>query len=235
MGFSPDMPFMFGRYTYVGNDPINMMDPDGQCGRSPYVSVACENFFQGTWEGVTGSYTAYRVSQQAMNGDPRAQFIFIGMGVALDIAMANPSVTGDVAISVLKNNPARLVGRVTGGAAVGIFASKGFGAIWRRLGGGSFGGASATASIGLTNLSAGQIGGIVNQLGSLYDTANEMGFDPGSLPTQALGDAAVVAALGGDLRINSETGEVTAQMRETGSRTRRTVTIGTLDRVEEEE
>ena len=29
MGFSPDMPFMFGRYTYVGNDPVNLFDPFG--------------------------------------------------------------------------------------------------------------------------------------------------------------------------------------------------------------
>ena len=30
VGFSPDQPFMFGRYTYVGNDPINGFDPDGR-------------------------------------------------------------------------------------------------------------------------------------------------------------------------------------------------------------
>ncbi len=30
VGFSPDMPFMFGRYTYVGNDPVNGIDPDGR-------------------------------------------------------------------------------------------------------------------------------------------------------------------------------------------------------------
>ncbi len=30
VGFSPDMPFMFGRYTYVGNDPVNLTDPTGK-------------------------------------------------------------------------------------------------------------------------------------------------------------------------------------------------------------
>ena len=29
VGFSPDMPFMFGRYTYVANDPVNGVDPTG--------------------------------------------------------------------------------------------------------------------------------------------------------------------------------------------------------------
>jgi len=29
VGFSPDKPFMFGRYTYVGNDPVNGVDPFG--------------------------------------------------------------------------------------------------------------------------------------------------------------------------------------------------------------
>jgi len=30
VGFSPAQPFMFGRYTYVGNDPINGIDPTGE-------------------------------------------------------------------------------------------------------------------------------------------------------------------------------------------------------------
>jgi len=30
VGFTPEMPFMFGRYTYVGNDPVNAWDPDGE-------------------------------------------------------------------------------------------------------------------------------------------------------------------------------------------------------------
>ena len=30
VGFSPAQPFMFGRYTYVGNDPVNLTDPTGK-------------------------------------------------------------------------------------------------------------------------------------------------------------------------------------------------------------
>jgi len=30
VNFSPDKPFMFGRYTYVGNDSVNGVDPDGK-------------------------------------------------------------------------------------------------------------------------------------------------------------------------------------------------------------
>jgi len=33
VGFTPEMPFMFGRYTYVGNDPVNLTDPTGMCPR----------------------------------------------------------------------------------------------------------------------------------------------------------------------------------------------------------
>ncbi len=32
VNFSPDKPFMFGRYTYVGGDPVNGVDPFGLCG-----------------------------------------------------------------------------------------------------------------------------------------------------------------------------------------------------------
>jgi RHS repeat-associated protein len=30
VGFSVDQPFMFGRYSYVGNDPVNAWDPFGE-------------------------------------------------------------------------------------------------------------------------------------------------------------------------------------------------------------
>ncbi len=32
INFSPDAPYMFNRYTYVNNDPVNMIDPDGEFG-----------------------------------------------------------------------------------------------------------------------------------------------------------------------------------------------------------
>lgn len=33
IGFSPQRPEMFGRYTYVGNDPVNLIDPNGESAR----------------------------------------------------------------------------------------------------------------------------------------------------------------------------------------------------------
>jgi RHS repeat-associated protein len=42
VGFTPDQPFMFWRYTYVGNDPINSWDPFGmQPEDCPYASRIC--------------------------------------------------------------------------------------------------------------------------------------------------------------------------------------------------
>ncbi|MEO0696970.1 MAG: RHS repeat-associated core domain-containing protein [Pseudomonadota bacterium] len=213
-------------YAYVANDPVNMVDPNGLMG----VPGPLKNFAVGFKEGASGSYTAYRVSQQALNGDPKAQFIMIGMGFGYDLAVANPRVTGDIAKSVLQNSPVKLAGRVAGGTAVGVAGSKGFGLAWKALGGGSKGLTAANLSILSTNLSAGQIGGIANQLGGLYDSASEMGFDPGSLSMQALGDAAVVAAVGGELRIDSETGEISTRASRADSRIKRKITIGKLEK-----
>jgi len=36
VGFSAGRPFMFGRYTYVGNDPVNGTDPTGMAGDTPF-------------------------------------------------------------------------------------------------------------------------------------------------------------------------------------------------------
>jgi len=41
VGFTPDMPFMFGRYTYVGNDPVNAWDPDGAILQFVVAAGAC--------------------------------------------------------------------------------------------------------------------------------------------------------------------------------------------------
>jgi len=47
VNFSPDKPFMFGRYTYVGNDPIGAWDPEGE---------ECVNSGDGTTNCVTDDY-----------------------------------------------------------------------------------------------------------------------------------------------------------------------------------
>ena len=31
VGFTPEEPYMFNRYAYVGNDPVNFWDPFGEC------------------------------------------------------------------------------------------------------------------------------------------------------------------------------------------------------------
>ena len=67
-----------------------------------------------------------------------------------------------------------------------------------------------------------------NQLGSLYGSAVSLGFDPGSISVQALGDAAVVAAVGGELNIDAKTGDISAKVSQPGSRLKRRITIGTL-------
>jgi len=37
VGFSPGAPYMFNRYTYVGNDPVNNTDPTGRCGEGKTI------------------------------------------------------------------------------------------------------------------------------------------------------------------------------------------------------
>ncbi len=56
VGFSPDQPFMFNRYTYVGNDPINAWDPFGtECVNADDGNTTCTtNDYDVTFETPKG-------------------------------------------------------------------------------------------------------------------------------------------------------------------------------------
>ncbi len=198
------------------------------------MAPACREFFRGAWEGARGSYTAYQLSKGIQAGDPRSLFIGHGMSVGLQLASRDTGLAAELASQSMANNLPRFAGRVTGGAGSSLAGGKGTGAAFKKLGASKLATRGARASVTITNFSSGQIAAAATALGGLYDSASEAGFDPGSISVGALGNGAIVSAMGGDINFNSETGAITARLpAKTGSRIRQTVKLGTLKKNEE--
>ena len=76
VGFSVGRPFMFGRYSYVGNDPVNATDPDG---KDPCTSSGCS--------GQINISTGAPIKRSELALKAQGAFIIAGTGVLLVAAV----------------------------------------------------------------------------------------------------------------------------------------------------
>jgi RHS repeat-associated protein len=228
VGFSADAPQMFNRYSYTFNDPVNAFDPTGEYPLRP--SDPRYQFAIGFYEGATGMFTAYSLSQGIKQGDPKSLWIATGMAVGGQLALANKSKAARLAVDSMSKNIPRVAGRTAGGAATSLAGSKGVGALFSKLGAGKFTIAAGGLSIGVTNFSTGQIAAATTALGGLYNSISEAGYDPGNVSLETLGGSALISAAGGDLSFNAKTGAIAATLpAKTGSRLGERVIIGTIE------
>ena len=226
-------PGMFNRYSYTFNDPMNNIDPDGECAFSMAVRAnnGAGDFCRGFVEGATGTYTAWKLSHGIKRGDPRSLFIANGMSVGAQIAINNPSKATKLAADSLAMNKARITGRVAGGTAVSLAGSKAIKKGLEKLGAGRSTKKAAGASFGAANFSSGQIASATLALGGLYDSISEAGYNPGNLSVGAVGSAALVSAAGGEISFDSKTGAVTATLpARTGSRIPERVKLNKIEK-----
>ena len=95
VGFSADKPFMFNRYSYTFNDPVNMVDPDGEFG-------------------VLGALVGAAAEGLAIYSDSKGgKKVSLGEGVA--------RVAGSAALGALGGGVAgRVVGAIAGAGAKAI-------------------------------------------------------------------------------------------------------------------
>jgi len=216
-------------YAYVGNDPVNLTDPDGACASHVGMSHECQQFLRGTWEGARGPYTAYELSRGIERGDPRSMFIYAGMSYGADLVARDIGLAAEIGSKSITSNVPRFIGRVVGGLAFSASINRGVGSILNKLKATSAVSASSALSISATTFSFGQIASATTALGGLHDSVLQAGYDPGSLTAESIGSAAIVSAVGGDINFNAETGVITGELpAQTGSRIRRTIDLGTL-------
>ena len=147
VAFSVDQPQYFNRYSYALNDPVNMIDPDGQ------EANPAANFYRGAtdWARDTGYFFGGRIVVPATKGlyerDAYARFL-AGQALSnsiLDYGLNNIGKIAPQAVERMVRNPAYTAGRLSAGAAVGRFALS---HVYGPVGG---------ASLGITMSTVGQI------------------------------------------------------------------------------
>ena len=199
-------------YAYIGNDPINGVDPDGQEGACFYAPSRCNyqpnphvaNFLSGVFSYPRDLYTEVRhdirlsglAGREAQN---RALLVDHMAERALVWASQNWQQAYAIGRDYLTDNKAYVAGRVVTGAAVTLRAGQGAG-----------------RALGAMVLTGGAVRALNNVAGALE--ANRISTD--TLSGRALGTIYGVGAMGGSVGFNARTGDITATFRtqETGSR-----------------
>jgi hypothetical protein len=213
-------------YAYVGNDPINTIDPTGQEGTCIYGPSLCsnmgqpavENFFRGVTSYVQDLAANVRhvIDQTGLRGvaaQNRANLVIQLGSRALTGAADNPQRAARFLADFIKKNPAHALGR----AGTNLM----FGFIGRGQG-------------GLTLNASALVGGGVRAIDSLVSQMENGGVDPRSLSNSSLASVAVAGGMGANIRFDPRSGDVTASISSTRSGSRisenTTVTVCNVNR-----
>lgn len=204
-------------YAYVGNDPVNHLDPDGRevasfsiYGRGPEMGQpAAENFLSGVFSYPADLYSEIRhtirlsglIGREAQN---RALLVDRITERGLDWITQNPAQAIGIARNWVSNNQAFAAGRGLTGLAVSA-----------RIG-------HAGAALGVASFAGGGVRALNNVVGALE--ANQISTD--TLSGRAVASIYTAGALGGSVGFNARTGNisVTTRVQEIGSRIIRTDT-----------
>jgi len=223
-------PGMVNRYAYTMGDPVNMVDPDGQCSGAVYGSSGGVNEFctgladglVGSYYGAYGSLASFGVfGSKAAN---RAQLVGRAIDTGATLFINNSkSVSELVYANLVDQGIAYHAGNFVGAAAPAIAITRGLGAS-----------TSASAGIGASNGLLARYGGAYAAVDGFLKEAEAAGFDTSEINNDLLGNVALAGAAGGQVNYDSGTGSVTVTFSQgqtaTGSRIKRVVTeeIGQL-------
>ncbi len=218
VGFSPDQPFMFNRYTYVANDPINLVDPNGA-----QAEEAIKDFFGGG-ASVANAYRVLGMHATNKVGSPaqRAQAARVEatIGIASQIIQNDPlEATALFAQSMNDQGLAYLVGRTAAQSAITAYGV-------RKLGGKTKAGKTAAAiGVGSINFTATQAGSVLNGFYKLDNQLTDAGLELGGLSVDAATTLIGPLAAGSSVNFDQQSGQVSlvTEVTTTGSRIPKTV------------
>jgi RHS repeat-associated protein len=210
-------------YAYVGNDPVNLLDPTGgiterAMDRRVGIKLAPEAYATPCGSLCAGAASYFRdigVSWRhvyALTGfaGPEARNRALLVGDMASIArrglMENPNAAGRLIVDTIRADPAFFAGRAATGLSVG------------RVGGPLFGGGMGAQSA---------IGGGLRALNSLAGQLEAGGVSTDSIGSGALGQALGAGVMGATLNFDAKTGNISATFKvtETGSLIPRKETI----------
>ncbi|MEO0465467.1 MAG: RHS repeat-associated core domain-containing protein [Pseudomonadota bacterium] len=213
MGFAGGGPAYFPRYTYVANDPVNLVDPNGT-----QAEEALKDFVRGAGS-VPNAYRVLAMHGVNRVGTPsqRAQAARIEgvIGLAATIIRNDPWEAGEAfGMAMNQQGLAYLGGRTAAQSAITYYSI-------RRLGAKSNAGkVAATIGVGAVNFTASQAGSVLDGFYGLDNQLQESGFNVGDLSAEAVTTALAPLAAGSSINFDQNSGTVSlvTKVTETGSR-----------------
>jgi hypothetical protein len=142
VGFSVEQPFMFGRYTYVNNDPVNLTDPTGQCPNC--VTGAIGAGIGGVFGLATSTFAELTDGKPGVSLGNIAKSTGKGIAVGGATGFAGPA-AGVATAAVLGGADGAITAAVEGGSAGEIVANGLAGAVVE--GGATFLGGAGAAKL----------------------------------------------------------------------------------------
>ena len=219
--FSPGAPQMFNRYSYTANDPVNYIDPDGQCYGLALqgASHPCAQFAGGVYDRGRAYAAATRYGYGILRGLPGADFVSKSILWGLTAA-DNKRARQHFGIGSTRYSRARQFGNFVAAAAVGKGIKGGLGAM------------TGNASLGLG-------GSILDSAYQAFDALDNGGVDTSNLGDRSVAEIGLSAIAGAtDYKYNADTKTLSAKLRpESGraTRIRRRVEIEIVEEIDEEE
>lgn len=227
-------PAYFNRYTYTANDPINNIDPNGQCyNRFGQAAPQCVEFAVGVGEGLTGPLVVADHLLRLNVGNSRARSVQFAIETASAYARSYPLEALELGADVLASNPARVLGRTAGGSAISLAGSKGTGQAMKNVGHSKKAQKRGRRATSVGAFSVSQYGAAIRGVNGLIDQIEGAG-NVHSLDQGTLARATIGAAGGGRVSYDSESGDVTLSKSRTGSRIKERINIGNLRKADDQ-
>jgi RHS repeat-associated protein len=181
-------------YAYVGNDPMNKIDPSGRSGWDV-------NRGMGSVRKGNNAYMIHKAASKG-KGSPaevaRAKFVNNAIEAGALAAFNNP----DIALKIMLEKTSEtlgeesgrhfMLGRMAQSWVTGAVGTKGMGKVLSTFAKG--------ANFGFT-----QYGGAINALSQVFDSMTSTGVDPELLSSDALAGVAMAGAAGLDVKYDSDT------------------------------
>ncbi|WP_425408080.1 RHS repeat-associated core domain-containing protein [Hyphococcus sp.] len=199
-------------YAYVANDPVNFVDPNGECawslatGATDTVGRFCAGYYKSArGYGAIARYLGGRAPYHSAN-----QFVRNSFEAGLDLLSQNPGLAGTGLKYFLDKKYEKGLAYNLGNFAAG--ATAGSAVVTKTLRGALAKGAANTG-LAIT-------GGALDSAFQAYDTLSGQGIDPNGLATETLSNIGVAALAEADFSYNADSNTLTATVSRSQPRSR---------------
>ena len=193
-------PSMFNRYAYVANDPINNIDPTGECTDCRERAIQIINGVKGGWKATRGYAAAFRYERSFVSHNPGPHndrdFVNEVIGLGANFAYNNPKLAARIGLDAkLDKGIGYNVGKHGVGLAVTVPLAP------EALVG--------KAALGVANMAISVSGGMLDTAYQALGSLKGAGISPNNLSNQVMGQIGAVIINEGTFSYNSKSNVLT--------------------------